>query len=275
MSLRAPGRYQSKMPTARQNNASKGRSRNGKKPAKRRLPAVRQFDGQILMFEDRRIPLVYRQDARARAIILRFDRELGHLVVVLPKRATAAEGRRFALRNRDWIVDNAARLPRPVPFAAGRVIPFLGQPHRIRHWPTARGVVWLADSEIHVAGQPEHLPRRVQDWLKLEARREISRRAHEKAELLGKKIRRITLKDTKTRWGSCSPSGCLAFTWRLIFAPPHVIDYVVAHEVAHMKELNHSPRFWRLVAELTRHEKSARHWLQTEGLHLHRYGRAT
>jgi predicted metal-dependent hydrolase len=131
----------------------------------------------------------------------------------------------------------------------------------------------MADGEIHVAGHGEHLPRRVQDWLKFEARREIARRAHEKAELIGKKIRRISLKDPKTRWGSCSPSGCLSFTWRLIFAPPHVIDYVVAHEVAHMRELNHGPRFWRTVSELTRHEKSARHWLQTEGLHLHRYGR--
>jgi len=234
---------------------------------------VRQFDGQILELDEKRIPLVYRQDHRARAIILRFDRELGHLVVVLPKRTTPEAGRRFALKNRDWIVENAARLPRPVPFAAGRVIPFLGQPHRIRHWPTARGVVWLADGEIHVAGHAEHVARRVQDWLKLEARREIVRRAHEKAALIGKTIKRISLKDPRTRWGSCSPSGALSFTWRLIFAPPHVIDYVVAHEVAHMRELNHGPRFWKLVGELTRHEKSARHWLQTEGLHLHRYGR--
>jgi predicted metal-dependent hydrolase len=262
------------MPTARKKTAA-GRSSKGTRRTaqKRRRSAVRQFDGQILKLDDCRIPLVYRQDARARTIILRFDRELGHLVVVLPKRATLESGRRFAMKNRDWILDNAARLPRPVPFAAGRVIPFLGQPHRIRHWPTARGVVWLADGEIHVAGHGEHLARRVHDWLKIEARREINRRAHEKAALLGKSIRRVTLKDTKTRWGSCSPTGCLSFTWRLIFAPPHVIDYVVAHEVAHMKELNHSPRFWRVVAQLTRHEKSARHWLQTEGLHLHRYGR--
>jgi len=262
------------MPKAR-NKSVAGRARKRAKSAapRRRRPAVRQFDGQILNLDDRRIPLVYRQDARARTIILRFDRELGHLVVVLPRRATPEAGRRFAMKNQDWVLDNAMRLPRPVPFAAGRVIPFLGQPHRIRHWPNARGVVWLADSEIHVAGHGEHLSRRIQDWLKLEARREIGRRAHEKAEMIGKKIRRISLKDTKTRWGSCSPSGCLSFTWRLIFAPPHVIDYVVAHEVAHMKELNHSPRFWRIVSQLTRHEKSARHWLQNEGLHLHRYGR--
>src|SRR5690606_29589442 len=160
LSVSRHGRYSSAMPAkprktvarrGRQGAGSASRQPRKSAPRQRRRTAVRQFDGQILELDEKRIPLVYRQDHRARAIILRFDRELGHLVVVLPKRTTPEAGRRFALKNRDWIVENAARLPRPVPFAAGRVIPFLGQPHRIRHWPTARGVVWLADGEIHVA----------------------------------------------------------------------------------------------------------------------------
>ena len=227
---------------------------------------------QVLTVADRRVPLVYRINKRARRIILRFDHGEGQIVVVLPRRATLEQGRRFALLNKGWISERLDLLPEPVPFRPGRFIPLMGAMHRIRHLPQARGLVWQEDGEIHVAGRPEHLSRRVEDWLKREARREIERRARAKADLIGKRITGITIRDPKSRWGSCSPRGQLSFSWRLILAPRHVIDYVVAHEVAHLKELNHGPRFWRLTAELTRDVEGAREWLNTHGATLHRYG---
>ena len=227
---------------------------------------------QVLTVADRRVPLIYQTNKRARRIILRFDHGEGRIVVVLPRRATLAEGRRFALLNRGWIRDRLDLLPEPVPFRAGRSVPFLGVMHRIRHQPQARGVVWQEEGAIHVAGRAEHLARRIEDWLRREARREIERRARAKAELIGKRIAAITIRDPKSRWGSCSPRGQLSFSWRLILAPRHVLDYVVAHEVAHLKELNHGPRFWKLTAELTRDADGARAWLNEHGPLLHRYG---
>lgn len=218
------------------------------------------------------MPLIYQTNKRARRIILRFDHGEGRIVVVLPRRATLEQGRRFALLNRGWIRDRLNLLPEPVPFWPGRSIPFLGIMHRIRHRPQGRGVVWQEDGEIHVAGRPEHLSRRVEDWLRREARREIERRARAKADLIGKRIAAITIRDPKSRWGSCSPRGQLSFSWRLILAPRQVLDYVVAHEVAHLKELNHGPRFWKLTAELTRDADGARAWLNEHGPLLHRYG---
>ncbi len=226
----------------------------------------------MLTVADRRVPLVFMQNKRARRIILRFDHGQGRIVVVLPRRATLEQGRRFALLNKGWIRERLNLLPEPVPFSSGSVIPVMGTEYRVRHRPLGHGTVWLEDGMICVAGRAEHLARRLEDWLKREAQREIERRARAKAALIDKRIARITIRDPKSRWGSCSPRGQLSFSWRLILAPRAVIDYVVAHEVAHLKELNHGPRFWRLTAELTRDVEGARAWLNQHGHALHRYG---
>jgi predicted metal-dependent hydrolase len=126
---------------------------------------------------------------------------------------------------------------------------------------------------VIVPGAPEHLPRRLTDFLKAEARREIAARAAAKAATLGRPIAALTLRDTRSRWGSCSRSGRVAFSWRLILAPEWVLDYVVAHEVAHLAELNHGPRFWTACAGLTDSDvKTARAWLKRHGAELHAYG---
>jgi predicted metal-dependent hydrolase len=242
-----------------------------RRPPRRRVKRLAQ--GQILTLDDRRIPLIYKKNSLAHRIILRLDQSAGSIVVVLPRRASRVQGRRFAFTNRSWIRERLKLLPEGIPFAPGRSLPFLGEPHRIRHRARARGVVWCEDGEIHVAGRLEHLARRVEDWLKLEARREITEIALAKAALVGKTVRRVRIRDPKTRWASCSGSGELAFSWRLMLAPKFVLEYVVAHEVAHLREMNHGPRFWRLVAELTRDMRKARTWLADHGLELHRYGR--
>jgi predicted metal-dependent hydrolase len=236
----------------------------------RSLPAI--IGGNLMAVGDRSIPLVFEKNDRARRIIIRLDHG-GTIVVVLPARATKEDGRRFALSNRGWIQERLAHMPEPLPFLHGVSIPYLGIDHRIRHRLAKRGVVWREAGEIHVAGRPEHLPRRVEDWLKQEARHELERRALQKAEELGKRIRRIGIRDPRSRWGSCSPEGAINFSWRLILAPRFVVDYVVAHEVAHLRELNHSNRFWRLTEALCPDMDRARDWLAIYGPGLHRYGR--
>jgi predicted metal-dependent hydrolase len=230
-------------------------------------------DVQLLSIAEREVPIIFKEDRRAQRIILRLDYGASRIVVVRPKRTSRQEAKRFALNNRNWIEERIDQLPEGVPFAHGETIPFLGLPHRIRHRPNARGVVWCEELEIHVAGHKEHVSRRVADWLRLEARREIEARARAKAEQIGKRVTRIILRDTTSRWGSCSTDGQLSFSWRLIFAPRHVLDYVISHEVAHLKEMNHGPRFWALCRDLCRNIVGAREWLDQNGTDLYRYGR--
>src|SRR5690606_3384563 len=140
--------------------------------------------------------------------------------------------------------------PPPRPFADGAELPLFGVPHRIRHRGDRRGTVWREDGEIHVAGQPEHLPRRLRDWLTGELRRALVPMVYGKAVGGEQPARRITRRASRSRWGSCGPHGGLSSAGRLVFAPPAVVDYLAAHEVAHLVHLNHSARFWALAATL-------------------------
>lgn len=132
--------------------------------------------------------------------------------------------------------------------------------------------MWLDDGRVCVSGDAEHLARRLQDWLKKEAKLRLSALALEKATALNVEIGRVTVRDTTSRWGSCAHDGSLNFSWRMILAPAFVFDFIVAHEVAHIVERNHGPGFHALVNTLTRHEKQAEAWLNAYGQKLHRIG---
>jgi predicted metal-dependent hydrolase len=151
-------------------------------------------------------------------------------------------------------------------------LPLGGLPHVIRHDPMAAPGVTLAAGAIIAGGPEATLPRQVAGFLKAEAQRRIRVLATGHAALLGVAPKTIRLKDTRSRWGSCAPDGTLAFSWRLVMAPDWVLDYVVAHEVAHLKELNHSPKFWAQVARLTPHRDAAVEWLRVNGPALLRGG---
>ena len=227
----------------------------------------------------KRVPVRLFRNKRARRIILRIDEDADGgdgVVVTLPNRASQKEGLALVLDKADWVLNQLdERLPR-VPFADGEMVPLGGVDYRIRAVPggfgVARGVIRLEWSEILVAGRPEHVARRVKDWFKRQARDHIAPRVREKAQALDKQAGRITIRDTKSRWGSCSPDGNLSFCWRLVMAPDAVLDYVVAHEVAHLAELNHGPKFWRRVGELTADVEGSKQWLRLNGEALHRYG---
>lgn len=219
-----------------------------------------------------RVRLRVREDARAQRLILRVDPVRDEAVLVLPRGVGDDEGIRFVRRKADWLVPRLARVPDRVGFVPGAVVPVLGVPHAIRHAPERRTVVSVEGGEILVAGAVDAVERRVAGWFRVEARRQLARRAHTLAERLPATVARVTVRDTRSRWGSCTPAGALSFSWRLILAPEPVLDYVVAHEVAHLVELNHGDRFWRLVARLCPDHAGPRGWLREHGAALHRYG---
>ncbi len=215
------------------------------------------------------VPLTIRRNKRAKRLILRADPATGTAVVTCPTWVSDAEAHAFAEKQAGWVRDRLAAAPKPLPFADGQTIPYLGRPHIIRHRPDTRGGVWVEETEeggeIHVTGQAEHLPRRLSDWLKRDARRRIQPCVEADAAALGVTPGRITLRDTKSRWGSCAANGNLNFSWRLVLAPERVLRYVVAHEVAHIREHNHGPRFWALVRDLAEDMDACRKWLRDEG----------
>ncbi|MBV9758540.1 MAG: M48 family metallopeptidase [Alphaproteobacteria bacterium] len=214
----------------------------------------------------------WRRSARARRVSLRIDPRRGAVVVTLPLRAGRRAGMALLMDHADWVAERLAALPSAVAFADGAEVPLNGVPCRIRHAPDARGGAWLEDRTILVAGAPEFLPRRVADFLRSEARRRLAALVAAKTAQAALASKRVAVKDTRSRWGSCSPDGSLAFSWRLVMAPAFVQDYVVAHEVAHLRHMNHGPRFWALVGQLTPYTDAAIAWLRTHGAGLLRIG---
>jgi predicted metal-dependent hydrolase len=156
--------------------------------------------------------------------------------------------------------------------ADGAHIPLAGRAHRIRHLGGGRAGARIAGREILVSGPAEHLGRAVRACLRAEARRRFTVLAARKAARAAVPLARLVVRDPSTRWGSCAADGTLAFSWRLLLAPPFVQDYAVAHEVAHLRHMDHGARFWSLVDELSRHRKSARAWLDAHGAGLLRVG---
>ena len=216
--------------------------------------------------------VLWRRNPQARRVSLRIDTKKGQVVVTLPMRASRAAGMALLNDNAAWVAEKLAALPTPLRLEAGAAVTIDGIPTPIRPAPNARGGAWLEDGALHVTGAPEFCARRVADFLRAEARRRFSAQALAKAHEAGLTPRRVTVKDTRSRWGSCSPDGVLMFCWRLVMAPPYVQDYVVAHEVAHLRHLNHGDAFWALAARLSPHRERAEAWLHTEGPSLMRVG---
>lgn len=220
----------------------------------------------------RDVPVRVRRNARAKRLILRLDAGGDGLVLTLPRGTAVEEGLALIRREERWVERRLGKLKPRVPFADGVEVPYLGAPHPIRHAPERRGTVWIEDGTIRVAGRPEHLPRRVGDWFRREAKDRIEPLARDLASSLGHRVGRVTVRDTRSRWGSCAATGNLNFSFRLVMAPEHVLAYVVAHEVAHLAEHNHSDQFWAVVERLDPAYETARAWLGAYGEDLHRYG---
>jgi predicted metal-dependent hydrolase len=228
------------------------------------------FDGAVYAVRLRR----HRQ---ARRYTLRINAATGDVVLTMPPRGSLRDARAFAAKHGGWIAARLDRLPKAAPFAPGAMVPLRGVAHRIVHCGGRRGTVWTQAHDngemlLCVAGEEPHLARRVTDFLMREARRDLDLASRKYAAELGVTIRRITVRDQSSRWGSCSSTGLLSYSWRLIFAPPEVLDYLAAHEVAHLVEMNHSRRFWSLVRRICPAMHRAKAWLAAHGSELHRYG---
>lgn len=228
------------------------------------------FDGAVYAVRLRR----HRQ---ARRYTLRIQAATREVILTIPPRGSLKEAQLFAQRHGAWIAARLRRLPEASPFAPDAVFPLRGMPHRIVHRQGARGTVWTevdrnGDRLLCVAGHSPHIDRRVSDFLRREAKRDLEAASRRYARALGLAVRRVSVRDQSSRWGSCSTTGRLSFSWRLILAPGDVLDYLAAHEVAHLIEMNHSAKFWRLVERICPDHRRAKTWLDVNGSDLHRYG---
>ena len=230
-----------------------------------------------VQFDQAIYPVRIRRHRQARRYTLRIHAATREVVLTMPPRGSVREAKEFAQRHGGWIAARLHRLPQAAPFADGAIVPLRGIGHRIAHWPGRRGTVWIDIGPdgvplIGVTGEAPHLDRRDGDFLRREAHRDLEAASRKAALDLGVSIKRVSVRDQSSRWGSCSTTGVLSYSWRLILAPSFVLNYLAVHEVAHLIEMNHSPRFWRLVHRHCPDAHRAKVWLDVHGADLHRYG---
>ena len=227
---------------------------------------------RVINIEGRNIPVRIRKNTRARRMILRIDNNINGAVVTLPSWTSEREALLMVQEKSDWVLTKLDNMPTKISFESGVQIPFLGEYHIVYHDPNQKEVVKKGENEIRLGGREEHLSRRLGDWLRKEAKIIIQPKAIEMAKKLNGKIGRISIRDTKSRWGSCAASGNLSFCWRLILTPEWVLNYVIAHEVSHLRHMNHGSEFWQTVADFNVRVDAARVWLSKNAEQLHRYG---
>jgi predicted metal-dependent hydrolase len=220
------------------------------------------------------LPVTVRHSVRARRIALRLRLAEREIELVLPSGASLTRALAFLESRRGWIAAQAVRLPTRIPFVDGATIPVLGVEHRLTALGIRRGAppFRIGDGVIEVTGLADHLARRTEAGLRDHARQLLAEKTRALAARLGRPAGRITVGDAASRWGSCSAAGNIKYSWRLVLAPERVLDYVAAHETAHLAEMNHSPRFWAVVESLYGPFEAERHWLKRNGGHLMLYG---
>jgi predicted metal-dependent hydrolase len=227
-----------------------------------------QIDGKLVMVE-------VRVSSRAKNYRLSIP-HVGGPVLTVPRHGNWKEANDFFNRQLDWLGARLKRAAKPVTFKAGARIPLRGVEHRIVATGGIRGRVEAYEQEgdlfLAVPGEPAHRARRLTDWLKTEALKDLNKRCAIHAKRLGVEVKSISMRSQATRWGSCSTNGRLNFNWRLVMAPAFVLDYVAAHEVAHLLEMNHSDKFWARVEETLPSMEKGREWLRAHGRQLMVYG---
>lgn len=226
-------------------------------------------------------PVEVRRHPAARRMTLRVSRTRRAVIMTVPMQCDLAQAGTFLNNHIDWVRQHLGAVPPPVPFEDGTIIPFRGNPHRLA-FSGQRGEQGLVRAEripsgadfLIVSGSRDGAARRLTSWLMEQARRDIDSCVQAHAGRLSVRPKRIAIRDQSSRWGSCSSTRVLSFSWRLILAPAFVLDYVAAHEVAHLSQMNHGPKFWSLVAKTMPQMDEAREWLRVYGMDLHRYGQA-
>jgi predicted metal-dependent hydrolase len=233
-------------------------------------------DGQRLTLEG--LALRLRVNRRARRVSIRIDVRSGEAVATAPSERTLKDAVAFAGQRRDWIAERLAQRPTGTPIAPGQALMLHGAPVRLEAVPGASAARLARDSDgarvIRSGGEGEAFSRRVLNLMKAEARRALEARTAAHLATLELKPVRISIGDPGSRWGSCSPHNwTIRYSWRVIMAPPEVLDYLAAHEVAHLVHANHSPAYWAVVTRLVGDHRPFRQWLRDNGAALHAVGR--
>ncbi|WP_420012586.1 M48 family metallopeptidase [Tateyamaria sp.] len=215
------------------------------------------------------ISVTLRRSTRAKRITLRISQLDGRVTLTLPKDVTESSALGFAEEKGPWIRKHLAGRVQGVAVALGQHVPVAGQPRQIVSG-TGRAVR-LEEGHLIVPGDDAAVPRKALGFLKTLARNRLAAASDHFAARLGRSYSGISIRDTRSRWGSCSSAGRLMYSWRLIMAPPAVLDYVAAHEVAHLSQMNHSSAFWAEVTRIHGPYEAQRRWLRTDGNALHGY----
>ena len=215
------------------------------------------------------ISVQLRPSSRARRLSLRVSKLDGRVTLTVPQGASRREALQFAETRADWIRQHLADTAPEQRPDIGATVPFLGRPHQIVAAPQ-RSVRLDGDQIIVPSGDTRQTGIRLEAFMKREARDRLARASDRYAEHVERSFGRLTLRDTRSRWGSCSSEGNLMYSWRLVMAPEEVLEYVAAHEVAHLVHMDHSPAFWAQVEAIFPNYSTPRNWLRDQGTHLHR-----
>lgn len=215
------------------------------------------------------IDVILRRSARAKRLSLRMSQLDGRVTLTLPNKVPESQGMAFLREKETWLRSHLSKRDVDVAVALGTQIPVEGEMLRIE--PGSGRSVQRSDGALRVPGPEDRVAARVKGWLRTLARDRLAEACDEYAQRLGRPYDRLTLRDTRSRWGSCTHDGGLMFSWRLILADREILDYVAAHEVAHLAEMNHSPAFWAQVERIYGDWKPARTWLRENGAALHRF----
>ncbi len=215
--------------------------------------------------EGEQVPVTVRRNAQAKRLTLRVDKTSGEIKLTLPKYVGLRKAEKFVASNEQWLISERKTVEPHKILAHGDQISFLGDSLTIEYTDQAPRSVTLGADTLQVGGPEDMAGGRLEKWLRLEAKKVLTERSHHHAETLGVSFNRVSIGDMKSRWGSCSSSGTLRYSWRLVMAPFEVLDYVAAHEVGHILEMNHSEYFWAHVARCIPDHAARRRWLKTEG----------
>lgn len=224
--------------------------------------------GVLILEGNPPVEVQLRRSARARRLSLRISRLDGRATLTLPTRVPEREGLAFVRERESWLRKHLENIEPEVGVALGGTVMFRGEDLPLVAGDVKRAK--LVDGELLLPDNAAMTGKRVAAFLKLQARDALAAASDHYAAKLDKPYGRISLRDTRSRWGSCSSAGDLMYSWRLIMAPPDVLDYVAAHEVAHLQHMDHSDRFWGVVDQLFPGHKACRKWLRDHGGTLHR-----
>ncbi len=225
---------------------------------------------EFLNIEGQQVPLKLKRNARAKRIVLRLSRDGSAVQLTLPRRVSKKKAIAFANTQTEWIAKQLAKKPEPIAFEPGITLSVLGEELTFQHHDQRS--TKHEGQVVYLGGDVEFFSSRMKEYIKKQAREEFSEMAVDIADRIGQHVSAVRLRDTTSRWGSCSRDGTINLSWRLALAPHEVAHYVVAHEVAHLEHFDHSPDFWEVVDHLHPDWENERDWLREHGATLHAYG---